>query len=164
MSKVQAGSVAPRFTLKEVSGATLSLAEALQKGPVLAAFFKVSCPVCQFTVPFLERIFEAYGDAKTTLWGISQDDERETREFCAEYGLKFPVLIDGKGYPASNDYGLTNVPSIYLIAPDGRVLASSVGFEKAVLEKTAAEFAVASGKQLASPFRPGEVVPDFKPG
>ncbi len=164
MTKVQAGNAAPAFTLPGTNGKSYSLAETLKKGPVVAAFFKISCPVCQFTFPFLERLYETYGDSNVTFWGISQDDAANTKEFCAEYGVKFPVLIDGDGYPASNQYSLTNVPTIFLIAADGKVSVSSVGFSKADLEKIATEVARASGKPVQPLFRTGEAVPDYKPG
>jgi hypothetical protein len=72
--------------------------------------------------------------------------------------------MDGQGYPASNAYGLTNVPTVFLISPDGKVRVSSVGFSKNDLETIAAELAQHTGKPLAPVFLPGEVVPDYKPG
>jgi peroxiredoxin len=164
MTKVQDGKTAPNFALPLTDGTQCSLADALKKGPVVAAFFKISCPVCQFTFPFLQRLYETYGDDRATIWGISQDDARDTREFAEEFGVKFPALIDGDGYPASNLYGITNVPSVFLIAPNGNVLATSIGFDKAALEKMAAELARSSGKPTMPLFLPSEVVPDFKPG
>ena len=164
MGALEAGQSAPGVSLKNTEGQTVSLAEALKKGPVLAAFFKVNCPVCQFTFPFLERMYETYGDSKFTFLGISQNDAGETREFNKEYGVKFSVLIDEAGYPVSNQYGLTNVPSLFLISPGGKIQESSVGFARADLERIAAEAARASGKPAIPLFKPGEVVPDYKPG
>ena len=164
MSTVVAGKEAPAFSLPGMNGQRYSLADALKKGPVLAAFFKVSCPVCQFTFPFLERIHGMYGDSKVTFWGISQDDAADTREFMKEFGLKFPALVDAQGYPVSNQYGLTNVPTIFWIASDGKIQVDSVGFSKADLERIAAEAARVSGKPAAPLFKPDEVVPDYKPG
>jgi len=164
MGALEAGQSAPGVSLKNTEGQTVSLAEALKKGPVLAAFFKVNCPVCQFTFPFLERMYETYGDSKFTFFGISQNDAGETREFNKEYGVKFSVLIDEAGYPVSNQYGLTNVPSLFLISPGGKIQESSVGFARADLERIAAEAARASGKPAIPLFKPGEVVPDYKPG
>ena len=164
MSTIVAGKEAPAFSLPGMNGQRYSLADALKKGPVLAAFFKVSCPVCQFTFPFLERIYETYGESKVTFWGISQDNAADTREFMKEFGVKFPALIDAQGYPASNQYGLTNVPTIFWIAPDAKIQVDSVGFSKADLEKIAAEAARASGKAAAQLFKPDEAVPDYKPG
>src|SRR6202043_3292489 len=121
-----AGAPAPEISLTSAAGQKLSLADALKKGPVLTAFFKVSCPTCQFTMPFLERLHERYSGPKFSMLGISQDDARDTREFCEEYGVQFPALIDERGYPASNEYGLTNVPPMFWINPDGQIQTTSV--------------------------------------
>ena len=158
------GETAPPISLSDTRGKKRSLAEALQNGPVLTAFFKVSCPTCQFTMPFLERLHERYSGPKFSMLGISQDDARDTREFCEEYGVQFPALIDERGYPVSNEYGLTNVPTMFWINPDGQIQQTSVGFSKAELEKMAAQAAYATGKPPVSLFNPGEVIPEMKPG
>jgi peroxiredoxin len=164
MATLTTGTTAPPISLKDSQGHSVSLAEALKKGPVVAAFFKVSCPTCQFTFPFLERLYEMYGGANLTFLGISQDGAGDTREFIEEFGIKFPVLIDERGYPASNQYGLTNVPTLFLIAPDGKIKISAVGFSKADLEDVASQAARATGTAAGPLFKPGEVVPDYKPG
>jgi peroxiredoxin len=164
MATIRTGDKAPNFELKDLDGKRLSLQQSLKRGPVLAAFFKASCPVCQFTFPFLERLFQAYASDRTTFWAISQDDARDTREFCAEYGVSFPALLDDDGYSASNDYGITNVPTYYLIAPHGTVQVDSVGFGKKALEKIAEELARFLDRPVAAVFKPGEVIPDSKPG
>jgi peroxiredoxin len=159
-----AGGVAPQIALRGLDGESHSLAEALQRGPLLVVFFKVSCPTCRFTFPFLERIYESYGRGKLSFWAISQNDAQDTREFLDKFGVKFPALLDDAGYPASNAYGLTNVPTLFLIAPDGKIQMSSVGFAKADIEKIAAEAARAAGQAASSIFRPDESVPQYKPG
>ena len=164
MAALPSGTNAPPITLTDTSGKKRSLAEILQNGPVLAAFFKVSCPTCQFTMPFLSRLQQRYGGSKFTLLGISQDDARDTREFCEEYGLKFPCLLDEAGYPVSNEYGLTNVPTMFWINPDGQIQQTSVGFSKADLEQMAAQAAQVTGQPPACLFKRGEVVPATKPG
>jgi peroxiredoxin len=164
MAALGPGTTAPGILLKDSEGKAMSLADALKKGPVLAAFFKVSCPTCQFTFPFLERLYEMYGGGNVTFLGISQNDAADTREFMREFGAKLPVLIDDRGYPASNHYGLTNVPTLFWIAPDGRIGLTSIGFAKADLERIGAEAARATGKREQPLFKPGEVIPDYKPG
>jgi peroxiredoxin len=164
MAALSAGAKAPAFALESADGKKASLTDALKKGPVVAAFFKVSCPTCQFTAPFLERLHESYAGEKFTLWGISQDDAADTREFCQEFEVEFPALIDERGYAVSNQYGITNVPTVFLIAPDGKIQESCVGFSKNDLEKMAAAAARATSTPPTSFFKPGEVIPDFKPG
>ncbi|MCL4522906.1 MAG: TlpA family protein disulfide reductase [Acidobacteria bacterium] len=165
MTKVLAGHVAPAFTLPAVAGGkTFSLADALKKGPVVVAFFKVSCPVCQFTFPFLERLYQAHRSDAVTFVGISQNEGAQTKEFLAEYGITFTGVTDLDGYPVSNSYGLNTVPTVFLIAPDGKVQVSSVGFGKADLEKIAKELGAYFQKKPARVFLPTEIVPDYKPG
>lgn len=164
MSKIRTGDAAPDFELSDTNGKRVSLREALSRGPVVAVFFKASCPTSQFTLPFLQRLFQTYGSDGATFLAISQDDAADTREFCAEFGVGFTALVDEEGYPVSNEYGLTNVPTFYLIAPNGRVQVDSVGFGKKALEKIAEELARVQGRAAAPLFKPGEVIPESKPG
>src|SRR5271165_5735605 len=110
MAALTPGTQAPDFTLPSMDDQPFSLREALARGPVLAAFFKVSCPTCQYAFPFLQRIYEAHGGHALTIVGISQNGQKDTSAFLQEYGITFPVLLDDtRSYPASNAYGLTNV-------------------------------------------------------
>jgi peroxiredoxin len=164
MTEVNSGNLAPAFSLTGLNGKSYSLSSLLQKGPVVAAFFKVSCPVCQFTFPFLERLFKSYGGGDVTFLGISQDDAKATKDFANKFSATFPMALDEKGYPASNAYGLSMVPSIFLIDPDGTVQVSSMGFVKQDL-KTIAKHLAARGKMAPSVlFRPDEGIPEQKPG
>jgi len=141
-----------------------SLQGALQRGPVLAAFFKVSCPTCQYTFPYLERIHQAHGD-RITIVGISQDNQRDTAAFLKEYGVTFPTLLDDpNGYAVSNAYGLTNVPSVFLIGPDGQIEISSVGWSRQDVEDINRSLAAARKIPLPAIFQPGEDVRDFRAG
>lgn len=164
LTTIEVGQTAPGFSLKALDGKEYSLASLLERGPVVLAFFKISCPVCQFTFPFLQRLFERYGGDGVSLLGISQDDARSTKEFNQEYGINFPTVIDAQGYPASNAYGLTNVPTIFLVMPDGSVKVQCMGFSKGDLEKIGAELAQQRALKAAPLFGKNEVVPDYKPG
>ncbi len=165
MATLTAGVQAPEIALPALRGAKFSLREALTRGPVLAAFFKVSCPVCQYTFPFLERLHKAYGDQKVTIVGISQDSKRDTEAFCKEYGITFPVLLDDpNGYAVSNAYGLTNVPSLFLIGQGGEIEVSSVGWVKQEFEDINRRVAEAQKGTAPQVFRPGDDVRDFRAG
>jgi peroxiredoxin len=165
MTHIGAGNAAPGFSLESLDNKEYSLNSLLEGGPVVAAFFKVSCPVCQFTFPFLERLHKRYAGGGVTFLGISQDDERASAKFAKEYGVTFPILLDDEnGYVVSNAYGLTNVPTIFLIETDGIVKISCMGFDKKDLEAIAANLADRKKISLAPLFRPDEVVPANKPG
>ncbi len=164
MTHVNTGNTAPVFSLKGLDGKDYSLPTLLKRGPVVAAFFKISCPVCQFTFPFLERLYKRYRGDSVTFLGISQDDARATKEFAREYGVTFPMALDEKGYPASNAYGLTSVPTIFLIDTDGTARVSSLGFDKKDLETIGSELAQRKKIPGTALFNPGESVPANKPG
>ncbi len=165
MTHIVAGNMAPGFSLNSLDDKEYSLNSLMERGPVVAAFFKISCPVCQFTFPFLERLHKRYGGDGVTFLGISQDDARSTANFAKEYGVTFPIVLDDeKGYLVSNAYGLTSVPTIFLIETDGTVKVSCMGFDKKDLETIAASLAERKKISLAPLFRPDEVVPANKPG
>ncbi len=165
MAALSPGAAAPEFTLQATDGKHFSLQDALARGPVVGAFFKMSCPVCQYAFPFLERIHQAYGGKSVTIVGISQNDKRDTAAFTKEYGVTFPVLLDDtKTYPVSNAYGLTNVPTIFWIAQDGEIEISSVGWVRKDIEEINQRVAEASSDGAKPVFQPGEQVADYRPG
>src|SRR5437762_3211700 len=123
MSTVAAGKTAPSFNLASTDGNAYSLRDALARGPVLAAFFKVSCPTCQYTLPFLERLYQQFRAQNLQLWGVSQDTARDSQRFAKTYGVTFPILIDEEPYETSQEYGLEYVPTLFLIAADAQVQA-----------------------------------------
>jgi len=164
LSDIEKGKTAPDFALPALDGVRISLAERLARGPVVAAFFKISCPVCQFTFPYLQRLYERYGAANVSFLGVSQDNAKNTAKFCRDYGVTFPVLVDDEAYTASNAYGLTNVPTFFLIAPDATVEVAEMGFGKAALEEIAERLAEYRQMARQALFAPSEVVPAHKPG
>jgi len=165
MAALTAGVLAPDFTLPAMDGHQFSLKEALCRGPVLVAFFKISCPVCQFALPYIERIYRAYGNRNVAIIGISQNDQNDTAAFLKQYGITFPVLLDEtSSYPVSNAYGLTNVPTLFWIAQDGEIEVSSVGWVKKELEQIRQRAAEVTGAAPMLLFEQGEQVPEFRAG
>lgn len=165
MSALSPGVVAPTFTLPTMDGKQFSLEDALSRGPVLLAFFKISCPVCQYAFPYLERIYKSYGNGKITIVGISQNDKKDTASFLREFGVTFPVLLDDpKLYPVSNAYGLTNVPSLFWISPSQTIEVSSVGWLRKDIDELNQRAASTDGQNLVPVFRPNENVPEFRAG
>jgi peroxiredoxin len=165
MATLTTGVRAPEFSVTTTDGRSISLKEALKRGPVIAAFFKISCPVCQMTFPYLERIFKAYPTDKFTFLGISENEKADTQAFAREYGITFPLGLDPtENYPASNAYGLTNVPTIFFIDQRGGIEISSIGWSKVDIEELNRRVAEAAGAKSKPVFKPGEDVPEFKAG
>lgn len=165
MAALTAATMAPDFTLQDTNGTTFALKDALSRGPAVLVFFKISCPVCQYAVPFVERIYKEYGSKGATIVGISQDKQRDTLAFLKEYGITFPILLeDTNTYPVSNAYGLTNVPTIFWIGQDGQIEISSVGWSRKDVEEIHRRLADLHDLTPAPLFQPGEDVRDFRAG
>ena len=164
MSVVKVGQSAPLFGLNAIDGKSCSLKEGLKHGPVLAAFFKVNCPTCQYTFPFLERLYQQLGPSGVQIWGISQDGIKDSQRFARDYAVTFPILVDDYPYRISREYGLEYVPSIFLIAPDGSIIIQSEGFVKRDLLEIQKSLAQALSASVGALFSSKENVPEYKPG
>lgn len=150
------GEIAPPFRLKSLDGSEKSLEEILQAGPALLTFFKISCPVCKMTLPYLQRLTAG---GKLQVIGISQDDADVTRSFLQRIEVEFPTLVDqaAEEYPASNQYGISSVPTLFLIQPGGAIERAFNGFSKRDLE----EISAGAGVPI---FNADEHVPEWKAG
>jgi len=165
MPVLTAGRAAPEFELNTLGGKQFSLKDAVTRGPVVLAFFKVSCPTCQYALPFYERLFKTYKNEHVTLVGISQNDAKETAAFAQEFGIRFPLLLDDtRRYPVSNAYGLTSVPTIFWVGSDGEIVVSSVGWSKADFEQIHQQMAEGVSIPATPLLQPGENVLDYRAG
>lgn len=150
------GAKAPSFRLADAAGVEHSLEDWIRTGPVLLVFYKNSCPVCQYTLPFLERVRE---QGRVPVVAISQDDAAATRRFLEQHGLAYPALVDEarKGYAVSNAFGISAVPSLFQVEPDGAISHAWQGWSKAEME--------AFGERTGIPvLREGEQAPALRPG
>jgi peroxiredoxin len=124
--------------------------------PVALVFLKVSCPVCQMALPFLDRI--ARSGVGLRIVEVSQDDAKATAEFNSEFGVRHvEVLLDPPPYAASKAFRITSVPSVFLIEPDGTISQTIEGFSKSEYEDLGQRAGV-------TVFTASDRVPAFRPG
>jgi peroxiredoxin len=165
MQALAVGQTAPDFTLDTLDGKKFNLRDALARGPVLLAFYKVSCPTCQYTLPFLERLYQAYRNRHATLVVVSQNNAQDTKAFSKQFGITIPTLLDDTShYPVSNAYGLTNVPTMFWIAQDGEIEMSCSGWVKSEIEQMNRKMSEQGQIKEIALFHPGEDVRDFRAG
>jgi hypothetical protein len=74
------------------------------------------------------------------------------------------VLDDPAHYPASNAYGLTNVPTVFCLAPSGEIEVSCVGWSKADVEAINRNLAEHRHQPPTLLWRKGEAIQDFRAG
>ncbi len=154
--------MAEPFALLDTNGAPHTLGAATG-GPLLAAFFKSTCPTCMMTFPYLERLYQTYARAGLTVWGVSQDTLEDSLAFAAEQGVTFPVLLDTT-WGASIAYGIEYVPTLAFFDGAGRISKTFFSFSKDDLNEIARLAAEQTGGKPVVIAPPGDGKPPFKPG
>lgn len=165
MATLEAGTAAPDFTLKDLSGQPHTLRDALRQGPVLLVFWKTSCRTTKMTFPYLERLRQAYPGAGWHLWAIGQDPAEAIEAFLAEVGpITFPVLDDYPDYAISRLYDPVATPTLFYVDPDDKIGLTAMGFSKDALNDLSARLATRFGVApvVVAPADDGN--PPFKPG
>ncbi|MBT5873113.1 MAG: TlpA family protein disulfide reductase [Candidatus Latescibacteria bacterium] len=164
MAALEAGVASPEFTLTDLDGSVRNKEDLHRNGLMFAAFYKVGCGTCQFTAPYLEKFYQAYQDREGfQFWGISQDSVDDTNSFMNEYGGTFPNLIDETHW-ASADYGLTNVPAMFLVDESGLIKESCVGFSRDDLNRMSHLVANHLGVEPEVISDANDGAPSLKPG
>ncbi len=129
------GEVLPAFSLEDRSGAVRTQADFAGKYAVYD-FWATWCPDCREDVPAMKDLYAKYGD-KVTFVGISFDTDPEKLDaFVAENGIGWTQLSDfvtKKESKVAEDFRVKWIPSMYLVAPDGKVLLGTVMVSKLAL-------------------------------
>ena len=154
MSQIRTGIIAPEFELKTLDGQVIRTSSAAIAGPFVLVFYKASCPTCQLTFPYLEKIHEERG-SQVRIIAVSQDDAAETEEFIERFGIRFDVVLDEYPYDASNAFGIENVPAIFVIGQDRRIQLSDYGFSKETLSTIARPLELFHANDGLAAIRPG---------
>lgn len=131
---------APEFTLPDLFGNEVSLSD--QRGrTVILDFWATWCAPCIQQIPVLNA-FQAAHPRDVVVLGVSVDAQGidVVAPFADEHDIDYTVLLGSESL--AQEYGAFGFPTLYVIAPDGRVTASHVGVVTlAELEEAVAEFA-----------------------
>lgn len=151
------------FVFKGVDGKTYSTAEARRDGLLMLVFYKVSCPVCQFNNPYMEK-FRAYGGSGFRIWGVSQDDAPKTVDYARTYGnVTFPQVMDEE-LKATVSYDLVSVPTLYLLDSGERILWQTMGWNREELNRVSQMIAERLGVPAVKIVEDNDPAPIFRPG
>ena len=119
------GARAPEFTLADLLGTKISLADHRGR-PVIIDFWATWCAPCVQQIPVLNA-FQAAHYGEVTVLGIAVDSRgiEAVAPFATEHGIQYPVLLGDESL--AQEYGAFGFPSLYVIAPDGSIAANHVG-------------------------------------
>jgi cytochrome c biogenesis protein CcmG/thiol:disulfide interchange protein DsbE len=104
----------------------------------LVNFWATWCPPCRAELPDLVGYYHDHADEGFLLVGVnSQESALQVSAFLTQQGLDFPVVLDQDGSQAA-PYGISGLPSSFLIGPDGEILQQWTG----MISRTTLEQAV----------------------
>ncbi|HTW95319.1 MAG TPA: TlpA disulfide reductase family protein [Tepidisphaeraceae bacterium] len=126
---VSVGGPAPDFTGTTLDGKPLRLSDFRGKY-VLLDFWATWCGPCIAETPNLKETYQAFGhDTRFAMISISQDTiATDTRDYVTQNGLNWNQLFEARdgGQPIGSLYQIEGIPSIWLIGPDGTVVAKDL--------------------------------------
>jgi len=157
---LEPGAKLPPIALRDERGAAFSL----PTGETLYVVFKTTCPTCELTWPYLDRIRRAAEGGGLRVVAISQDAPGATRAFEKRLGTALETAYDPEPWPASDALAVENVPTLFRVAPGGLIQETVVGFDRARMEGLAARAAALAHRPPAPLFHPHERVPALKAG
>jgi peroxiredoxin len=147
------GDSAPSLELPDAATGE-SVTDPWRKGPVVLAFFKTTCPVCQMAAPKVQALAEA----GLRVVAVGEDPPPEIRAYADRHGQKVTTLSEPAPYPASDAFGIDTVPTLFRVDEDGTVRDAVVSWDRAEWNR----FAEAAGG--ASVSEEGDGLPPFRPG
>jgi cytochrome c biogenesis protein CcmG/thiol:disulfide interchange protein DsbE len=120
------GSAAPAFTLTDLDGTTVSLAD-LRGHPVIVNFWASWCGPCIEEFPLLQQAASAHAADGLVVVGIVFSDRADAaRAFMAKMGASWPTAMDPGGRVAT-EYGIYAPPDSCFIDRNGVIAGRQIG-------------------------------------
>src|SRR5712692_3871482 len=120
------GEPAASFTLADATTGD-PVSDPWKEGPVVLAFFKTTCPVCQMAAPVVQGL----ADRGARVVAVGEDPPDQLRSYADRFGQYVTTVTERAPYEVSSAYGLRTVPSLVLVGDDGIVLDAVESWDRA---------------------------------
>lgn len=136
LRKVAPGVNAPDFEVKTVDGGSVKLSSFRGKYLILD-FWASWCAPCREETVYIKELYNKYHDAGLEVFSVSLDDKKDAWiKAIEEDGMTWnhgcQLLRGGKNTPVAQLYGIDGIPAIWVIDPEGKILAQGLQREKLV--------------------------------
>lgn len=127
-AKTMTGKAAPTFTLVDLDGKKVSLAD--YKGhPVVLNFWATYCGPCKLEMPWFQDLQNKYKDKGLVVLGLDQDDGMAVKEVAAaskRVGVTYPILMPDE--TVSKSYQLSDyIPETFYVDKSGKIVDQTIG-------------------------------------
>jgi peroxiredoxin len=90
-------------------------------------FWATWCGPCRAEVGEIDALYETLKDEDFMIMALSiQEKKKKVSKFMENNDIDFPVYLDSDGTVAAM-YGVTGIPTTYIIAPDGKIVGRAIG-------------------------------------
>jgi peroxiredoxin len=115
------GRPAPEFTLADLDGRQVSLAD-LRGKVVLLSFWASWCAPCKEEMPLVEKIGAEWAEQGVEVLGVTNEPAKTAREWLARYGRSLRTVLDEKR-EVFQHYGAGKIPVSVVIDRGGLVVS-----------------------------------------
>ncbi len=131
---------APSFIMKTLKGKEVTLSDYRGKY-LLLNFWATWCAPCKIEMPSLETLYNKFKSTNFDIIAVSNDifGAKVVKPFVDTYNMTFTVSLD-QDLKISNTYGVSSLPTTFLIDPKGNILGVLNGAEDWANAETLAWF------------------------
>lgn len=123
--KVEVGTQAPEFKIKDAEGKEISLADLTAKGPVLVRL-TCGCSGCDKELAYFQAIHEGYKGFGLTSLAIFREPDSKVASYVKEKKLNMLYAVDSKG-ESWNVFDTKTMPTNFLIEKGGKIVSIAAG-------------------------------------
>src|SRR5262245_50960347 len=139
--KVDVGTQAPAFKIKDANGKVIDLADLTAKGPVLVRL-TCGCSGCDKELAYFQALHDAYKHAGLVSLAVFKEPDAKVADYVKQKKLNMLYAVDTKG-ESWNVFDTKTMPTNFLIAKGGKIAYIASGCDpsglvaKRVSEKVA---------------------------
>jgi thiol-disulfide isomerase/thioredoxin len=124
---LELGNDAPNWSLKTPDGRTVTL-KGLRGKVVVLDFWAIWCAPCRLGMPEFQKLHKQYRDKPVAVLGVNCNERGDPIAYMKKHKLTYGLLLNGEKIMKA--YQTHELPTLYVIGHDGKVLYADTGFPK----------------------------------
>ncbi|MFG0284437.1 MAG: TlpA family protein disulfide reductase [Phycisphaerales bacterium JB039] len=120
------GKPAPDFTLADPTGKQHTLSD-YQGQVVVLDFWATWCGPCKAAMPGLQKLHEKFQGSPVKIFGVNAWENGDPVAYMKREEFTYGLLLEGDQVAAK--YGVSGIPTFFVVGVDGSVIHSAVGFD-----------------------------------